>query len=119
MSLLTKMQQFGHGASNIAEWLGDGGDVVDDCVAQERANICLACPMHDSSQTSKVLLGAAVRRVLEIKNKIGLRVENEDKLGTCRVCGCVLKLQIFEPDSLVTNQSEKSHYAENCWKTKL
>lgn len=119
MSLLTKMQQFGHGASNIAEWIGDGGDVVDDHVAQARADICLKCPQHDSSQTSKVLLGAAVRRVLEIKNKIGLRVENEDGLGTCKVCGCVLKLQIFEPDALVTKQSEKSLYAEGCWKIKL
>lgn len=119
MNVIEKIKQLGHGASAIAEWLGSGGEVVDANTAQERADTCLACPLHNPDQNATVLIGEAVRRVLEAKNKIGLRVNNEDKLGSCSVCGCVLKLQVFEPVFLLEKQTAKdAGYAPQCWKVK-
>lgn len=113
MNIIAKIKQLGHGAVAITEWLGSGGEVVPQEVAQERANICLKCPKHNPDQNNLVLFGKAVRSILSAKNDIGLHVENEATLGTCGVCGCVMKLQVFEP-SILVDASES--YPENCWK---
>lgn len=115
MNILAKIKQLGHGAVAITEWLGSGGEVVDNAVAQERANICLKCPRHNPDQNNLVLFGKAVRSILSAKNDIGLKVENKDKLGLCGVCGCVMKLQVFEPEVLLKRE-ESEKYPEHCWK---
>lgn len=115
VNLLTKIKQLGHGAVAITEWLGGGAEVVDNSTAQARADICLKCPKHDPNQSSLVLLAKGVRGVLSVKNDIGLTVNNEDKLGTCTVCGCVLKLQVFEPEVLLKRE-ESEKYPNHCWK---
>ena len=116
MSILAKIKQLASGASAITEWLGEGGSVVDQNTAQERANICLKCPKHNPDQNALVLFAEGVRKVLSVKNDIGLEVENEDKLGSCSVCGCVLKLQVFEPKPAL---DKNDVYDPSCWKLKL
>jgi len=115
VNIIAKVAQLGHGAVAITEWLGKGGEVVDNATAQARADICLKCPEHNPDQTATVLVGEVVRKVLEAKNKIGLTVNNEDELGSCKVCGCVLKLQCFEPLELI-DKNEK--FDKDCWKLK-
>ena len=61
----------------------------------------------------------AIRRHLEVKNKVGLRVLGEKSLGTCDVCHCVLRLLVHEPQENVKRQmtpDEIKKTPKHCWK---
>jgi hypothetical protein len=121
MNLFEKARQSGLGAAHIADWLGEGGMVVDQATAQHRANTCITCGLN---QPGSILVGAvahAVRGQLGIKNKLKLRVEGEKKLKECQECGCQLKLLIWEPQDRVEkhlSESSRAALPGMCWKIK-
>lgn len=107
------------GLPNITEWVVDG-TVVELEEAQRRANICIECDNNEKASSTALFVAGRIRRLIELKNKLGLRVEGEKKLGQCEVCECVLKLQVWEPMELVEKQRNKhAGYPAHCWKTEL
>lgn len=115
MNLVNLIKQLGDGAGPVSRWL-ISGEVVPHFTAQHRSEICLECPRHNPDQTAAVLIGEGVRALLESKNKMGLKVESEDKLGTCEVCGCVVKLQVWEPSELLEKHTDRNLFPVGCWK---
>ena len=120
-NLLEQAKSIPHGIQSIREWLGAGGVAVDNATAQERADICIKCDKNVHGNPITTAAALAVRRHLEIKNKIGLRVNGEKSLGQCDVCHCVLRLLIHEPQENVKSQmtaDEISNTPKHCWKLK-
>lgn len=104
------------GLPNITEWVVDG-TVVELEEAQRRAEICLECPKHEEASATASVIASGIRRLIELKNKLGLRVDGEKRLGQCSVCSCILKLQVWEPMELVEKQRNKAlNYDPQCWK---
>jgi hypothetical protein len=63
----------------------------------------------------------AIKEYLSIKNKLGLKVNGEQQLKTCAICGCALKLKIHEPQDRVRAEltdEEKLTAPDFCWQTK-
>lgn len=119
MNILEKARSLPHGVAAITEWLGSGGDVVEPAVAQHRANICIGCPNNEAGDKLTGVVADGVRNLLSWKNKVGLKVFGEHRLGNCDVCGCVLKLQIWEPTEDVKasmTEHEKAKLPSHCWK---
>lgn len=119
MNLFDRSKQIAHGAESIAEWLGSGGVVVDRDTAQARADVCLKCPMNEPRIIVTDLIAKAIRRHLEVKNKLELRVQGEKQLHTCAACGCVLRLLIWEEQSRIKSQmtpEETEKTPTHCWK---
>lgn len=119
MSLLEQARHIPHGLKVIAEWLGSGGEVVDKETAQARANICLECPQNAQGSGVTTAVAGAIKRHLEVKNKLGLRVDGSKKLKTCQSCGCVLNLLIWQKQEKVEselNDTEKENLPAFCWK---
>ncbi len=120
--LLEKVKTMADGVKNLTAWVGSGGEVVAQDVAQERANICFKCPLNQRGMGITGEVAEATLRFLEFKNSLDLHVADEEKLHHCFNCGCVLKLLIFEPQDRVVAQmtdQEKSEAPEHCWKIKL
>lgn len=120
-NLFDQVRHIPHGAVTIAEWVGSGGQVASHDEAQTRADVCLECPLNGRSNPVTAAVAAAVRRHLEIKNKIGLRVQGEKRLGACEACGCILRLQIWQPYDKVQSEmtdDERAKLPEHCWKLK-
>ena len=118
VNLWDQARKIPHGIEVIAEWLGSGGHVVDKDEAQRRADICLKCPLNQSTPILTAAVAAAVKKHLEVKNGLGLRVNGEKQLGMCEVCGCALRLKIHCPDDKVLSEStpdEQSQYPDYCW----
>ncbi len=89
------------GVQTLREWLGEDGITVERELAQQRAEVCKKCP-HNTE--GNALLGAAaeaVKRHVEFKNKVLLRVDGEKSLGLCDICGCYLKTKIWIPINLI------------------
>ena len=116
MNLIERAKQFKVGAETIMEWLGAGAITVHPTLAQSRANICLKCPLnvHESSITEA--MAAAIKKQVEIKNKLQLRVNGEKSLLSCSACGCVTRLKIWVPlENILPEPEDRHKFDENCW----
>lgn len=81
-----------------AAWLGEGG--MPAPLAQERSEVCMQCPHNKPRRFEELFKGPVakiVRMQLELRSKLELRVEGEEKLHTCDLCGCWLKLKVHVP----------------------
>lgn len=119
MSLFDKAKEFAVGAEEITAWLGSGGKIVPQEVAQERANICLECAKNVEVGVVKDTIASATRKILEAKNKLGLRIDGEKRLGMCSDCGCVLRLLVWQPQERVQpylTEEDLKNAPTFCWK---
>ena len=101
MNLIHRVASIPRGAEVIWNWLGEGGITVAQEEAQRRANICLNCPGNNVGGILKESLAEMVKRHIEVKNNLGLRVYGEKSLGECEVCLCQLRLKVWVPIELV------------------
>lgn len=119
MNLLAKVKTMVDGVKNLTLWVGSGGEVVSQEVAQERANLCFTCPLNQRGMGVTGEVAEATLKFLEFKNSLDLRVDREAELHHCFGCGCVLKLLIWEPSLNIKKQltaSEVEVSPPYCWK---
>lgn len=118
MSLFDRVESIDRGVEVITDWLGDGGIPVDRELAQARADICLNCPSNTAGNRLIECVATAVRRHVEVKNKLGLRVSGEKSLHECGICLCSLKLKIWVPIGLIRRhmmEGEMDKFPDYCW----
>lgn len=100
-----------------AAWLGEGGQPSP--LAQERANVCATCPQNQQHAFEELFKGPAARIVrmqLELRSKLELRVEGEERLHTCALCGCWLKLKVHVPLRIAREGTpDWGNFPEWCW----
>ena len=121
MNLIEKAKAIPGGTVHLSTWVGSGGMVVSQDEAQERANTCLECVKNEPGLGITSVVAAATKRYLEFKNKLELRVNGEKKLLSCELCGCELRLQIWQPIERVKaemNDEEIAKAPDFCWKIK-
>lgn len=106
----------------ISDWLGEGGRPVHPDHSQKRADVCLKCPKNNTSVSFesrfKGAVAAKIKRLIEIKNQMNLRVNGEKSLGVCDVCECVLKLKAHVPiKHIVENMDDvtMNDFPDDCW----
>lgn len=103
-------------------WFGEGGEPAAVELAQQRANICNQCPMNYKGEWLwNIATQIAIAARSELRRIMNLRVEGEEKLGVCEVCGCKLKIKIWTPFKHIYRQTtpeQLSKYPDHCWITK-
>lgn len=118
MSLLDRAKSMERGVEVILDWLGDGAEIVDRSVAQSRANTCLECPLNRPGSIAVKSVAAAIRKHVEVKNKLGIRVEGEKSLHECGICLCSLRLKVHVPAVLIKRHmipGERDQFPDYCW----
>lgn len=116
MNLIDAAKKYVTGAEIIAEWLGSGAITVPQEQAQKRADCCIACPMNVKGGIVSDSVAKAVKRQVEIKNKLKLRVSGEQRLGKCQACLCESKLKIWLPlQRILPDAEELNNFAPGCW----
>ncbi len=121
MNILERAKNVLHGISEITQWIGEGGNVVELEEAQARANTCLTCPLRDVGFRPEEKVAARIKQFLEMKSKLDLKVQGEKSLGFCNDCGCSLQLLIWQEQERVykgLTDAEKSRLPTHCWKLK-
>ena len=130
MNILAELRNDIEGAKLLKDWLGD------DCatVPMEQAEIrSLACTRGEDGrkcmfnvapgwwnllEQAKNEIAQTIRAELELKNHLSLRVENDDALHMCMVCGCCMKLKVFTPIEHIkahTTPERADLYPSWCW----
>lgn len=111
-----------------AEWIGDGGEPLPQDKAQARADRCLhgnggkPCPHNQEMPLFEVLTGAVAKSViaqLKVKDKMGLRLQQENELHTCDVCLCSLRLKCFVPSKFIHVSFGREELPSYCWMNEL
>ncbi len=106
------------GTRTLAQWLLKGkGKKVEPAVAEERAVICIQCPMNQNPIGCSSCSMGALR---EAANLIvgGVTTAYDSQLKSCKVCGCSLRAKIHLPlEILRDNLSEAQMTAlpQACW----
>ena len=101
-----------------ASWLGDGGSPVAPNLAQQRADVCLVCPLNEKMPIWESLAQSQanqLRKQLELKASMKLAVRGEDGLHTCKACMCLLKLKIFAPKKRILEVTKLHDLHPDCW----
>lgn len=101
-----------------SSWLGDGGKPVDQPTAQARANTCLACPLNVEKGLTQLLaegVASVVHRQMEIRHKLRLHVEGEEKLNICNGCECFLGLKVWVPMKHIRDNINTTILHPSCW----
>ncbi len=128
--LLNEIENDITGLAALRDWLGDSGDPVHPLVAEMRAERCVhgnngqPCPLNKAPrwwELAKEKAAQWIRKEIELKSHMNLRVSQEDGLGMCAACGCCIPLKVWAPGSVV-----KSHLTQNqldktpdfCWMRK-
>ena len=109
------------GVGVLYDWLGSGGQPVDNTVAETRAQICVACPKNGKGDLTKFFTVPAanlIMKQLEQRKDLNLSTTVDDKLGICEACGCVNKLKVHVPiEFILAKMSEqvRSDLDKSCW----
>lgn len=118
-TLLERARAIPRGIDTIREWLGsEDGACVSQELAQERAQVCLSCSRNEKGGIITGAIAEAVKRHLETKSDLQMRVDGERQLGVCNVCQCQMRLKIWTPLSIVRKQmpaGEWESFPSPCW----
>ncbi len=100
-------------------WFGNGGEPVSIELAQARANVCLKCPMnYKGDWLWSMATQLAINAQSNLRRLMNIRLEGEENLGVCEVCGCKTKLKSLVPIKHIyrTMSGEQlTKYPSNCW----
>jgi len=105
----------------LGEWLGKGGDPVKRDLAEKRSKICEKCPLNSHGkwwEKSKDAIASTIRRYIEVKNHLSIRVNNESKLFMCSACGCATMLKVHTPIKHITDHTTEEQLSKldpGCW----
>jgi hypothetical protein len=116
MNLLDRASKYIHGITVLKDWIGDGGFSVDQHTAQSRTNKCLLCPMNKPGLKLADAVSGEIKKQMELKRDIQLRVIGEKALFTCEACLCPLPLKVWTPiQNIWLDPEEYEHYWSDCW----
>lgn len=109
------------GVKAVALWLGDGLKPVSQELAEQRASVCVKCPLNKEGDFWQKIGAAAasqVRTQLEIKNDMALKTIYDAQLFSCQACDCWLPLKTFCEIDFITSYTSEWVWGKldpGCW----
>lgn len=102
-------------------WLGDSLKPVEQSLAEKRATTCVDCPQNGDPNLIERLTSEAakvVKGLMQAKEDMELKTSVDDKIHTCKACGCFLGLKVWTPLAhILKNQKpdERAKLDPRCW----
>jgi len=119
---MNPISELASGGWILSDWLGKGARVVDQKTADDRASICVTCPENRGElwweRMLKDPIADMMRKQLELKNHMALRVSVEDKIHVCAACGCLTRLKVWADIQHIkdhTPPETMEKFVPNCW----
>lgn len=101
--------------SALVAWLGTGAKTVPKTEAVRRSKICMDCPGNQPGGSFVETSAGA------LKHRLNLSVPHEERLKTCRGCGCFIALKIWVPYQFIKQHSRQPEQDKmrainkDCW----
>jgi len=116
VNIWEQVKKYANGTRICWDWLGEGGQVVDQETAQRRTNICLHCVHNQRGSILSKAVAWSVHEGLQLKNDLELHTQGEDLLGTCEICSCENRLKIWrEIDKIRAERLPTEIFPAHCY----
>jgi hypothetical protein len=106
-----------NGIKTLGKWIGSGRQFVEQAQADKRAATCIECPQHGAPIGCTNCNMSTIHQAIELL--VGKkRTASHDKLDSCLVCLCGLKVKCWVPLKTITDNMPKVTYEqlpETCW----
>lgn len=106
------------GTAVVLDWLTSGGNPVAQELANKRAGICALCTKNVEGSWYTVAPAELIKDTLESRKDLKLETPHDDKLKSCGVCLCLMRLKVWCPLHHIVKQTKPDVMAEfpsNCW----
>lgn len=106
------------GTAVVLDWLTSGGAPVEQALADSRAKVCVDCPKNVEGSWYTVAPAELIRSTLSARSDLKLATPHDDKLKSCDVCKCLMRLKVWCPMSHIAKQTKPEIMAEFpswCW----
>lgn len=106
------------GTGVIVDWLTSGGAPVDQETANKRAAICVSCPKNIEGSWFTTSAAEIIRSTLSARSDLKLATPDDDKLKSCDVCKCLMRLKVWTPLHFIKDRTPADVMAEfppHCW----
>ncbi len=109
------------GIKSVNDWLESNAPEVPQEQAEQRAAVCVACPLNGQGDFSRWFVkpaAMALTRQLEKLQSRKLSTSQDDKLNICEGCLCANKLSVWVPAEIKLNHMSpetKSQLHSSCW----
>jgi hypothetical protein len=115
---VNRVDALARGAASLLDWwTKDLGKPVEHDLAEKRAAICVECPKNNQEGVDSWFTkpaAAFIRKKMEARTDLKLETSNDEKIGVCEACQCVLRLAVHQPlDIKLKHMSEEQK--NNCW----
>lgn len=108
--------------SVLTEWLGSGGVPVALQIAERRAEVCSGCLFNTAPNWWQKMtadpIAATIRKMLEVRHSLGMKLADEEALQMCSCCGCCTRLKVHVPIEQIQAHSTPEQLAAFpawCW----
>lgn len=104
-------------------WRMNGGELVDQNTANQRAAICVSC--HNNSTSSGKVCGVCNKMAHATLDGIragiikSAKTSSHDRLLDCKLCGCDLKIKVWIPNQVLGKLEEVNAWPTHCWMKKI
>lgn len=112
------LKRAAQGTAVVLDWLTNGGQPVEQSLANRRAEICVACPMNEDGDWYTTAPAQLIKATLESRKDLKLETPSTPKLKSCKVCRCLMALKVFVPLHHIVEHTKPEVMAEfpsNCW----
>ena len=109
------------GVRTLNDWLESGEPAVSQEQAEQRAAICVACPMNGKGGLEEWFVkpaAAAIKMQFSKLSERKLSTSQDDKLNVCVGCLCPLKLKVHTPlPHISSHMGDETRRAldRSCW----
>ena len=118
LAVAANVKRAAQGTAVVLDWLTSGGAPVTQELANKRASICVTCPKNVEGSWYTVAPAELIRETLEARKDLKLQTPYDDRLKSCDVCKCLMRLKTWVPLHHITNKTKPDIMAEfpsHCW----
>lgn len=118
VAVAADIRRAAQGTAVILDWLQSGGAPVAQELANQRGETCVACPKNVEGSWYTVAPAELIRATLSQRSDLKLATPSDDKLKSCAVCKCLMRLKVWTPLEFIVNHTKTEVLGEfpaNCW----
>lgn len=118
VAVAADIKRAARGTAVVLDWLTSGGAPVAQPLADKRAAICSTCAKNVDGAWYTTAPAELIKSTLEARSDLKLQTPHDDRLKSCDVCKCLMRLKVWCPLDHIVKQTKPDIMAEfpaHCW----
>jgi hypothetical protein len=115
---LEGLKRAASGTAVVIDWLTSGGAPVAQELANNRAAVCVACPLNRPGSWYTVAPAQLIKVTLEARKDLKLETPFDDKLQSCEACKCLMRLKVWVDSKHILTHTKPEVFNDldpRCW----